>query len=79
MKLSVLAKKAKALPDFDYEWAGPEQFSDFNFKKATETPDGLRSYLDELRQKMATNSMALHHLTEAYRKMRDLMLEAEVE
>lgn len=79
MKLSALAKKAAALPELEYEWPGPEHFSDYNFAEATSTPEKLRAYVDDLRKKMAEYSMALHGLQEAYRQMRDLMLEAEVE
>lgn len=79
MKLSALAKKAKALPDLDFDWPGPEHFHDSNFEEATNTPEKLRAYIDRLRQQMAKYSMALHDLTEGYRAMRDLMLEAEVE
>lgn len=79
MKLAALAKKAKELPDIDFEWPGPEQFSDYNFAEATKTPELMREYVDGLRKKMAAYSMAMHDLVEAYRKMRDLMLEAEVE
>lgn len=79
MKLAELAKKAKVLPDLDFNWPGPEHFHNDNFDKATDTPEKLRAYVDLLRQQMAKYSMALHDLTEGYRKMRDLMLEAEVE
>jgi len=79
MKLAILAEKAKALPDFDFDWPGPEHFSDYNFAKETDSPEKLRAYLDKLRQQMAHYSLALHHLTRAYKQMRDLMLEAEVE
>lgn len=78
MKLSDLAKKASELPDLDFEWTGPEHFHDDSFARATDTPDKLRAYVDELRKKMATMSMAIHETVEAYRKMRDIMLEAEV-
>lgn len=79
MKLAELARKASKLPDIDFEWPGPEQFSDYNFQEATKTHDDLVKYVDGLRQKMASYSMALHDLAGAYRQMRDLMLEAEVE
>lgn len=79
MKLATLAKKAAALPDFDFDWPGPEQFSDYNFQQATKTHEDLVKYTDGLRQKMASYSMALHDLVKAYKQMRDLMLEAEVE
>lgn len=78
MKLSDLAKKAAALPNLDFEWPGPEHFSNYNFEEATNSPEKFRAYVDTLRQQMAKYSMALHELTEGYRKMRDLMLEAEV-
>lgn len=79
MKLAELAKKAAALPELNYQWPGPEHFSDYNFDEATKTPEKMHAYLNELRKKMASYSMALHELTEGYRKMRDLMLAAEVE
>jgi hypothetical protein len=78
MKLAELAKKAKALPDLDYKWPGPEHFSNYNFDAATSSPEKLREYINELRGSMAKMSMAIHDLTEGYKKMRDLMLEAEV-
>lgn len=79
MKLATLAKKAAKLPDLDFEWPGVEQFSDFNFAEATKTPELLREYVDGLRQKMAAYSMAMHDLVEAYRQLKDLMLEARVD
>jgi hypothetical protein len=59
MKLSTLAKKANALPDIEFEWPGLEHFSDYNFEEATKSPELLRTYVNGLRQKMATYSIAL--------------------
>lgn len=78
MKLADLAKKAAKLPDLDFEWPGPEHFSDYNFDEATNSPEKLRAYVNGLREAMAKYSFALKDLVDAYQKMRDLMLEAEV-
>lgn len=80
MKLSVLAKKAAALPDCEaFSWTGIEQYSDYNFDKATETHEDVVKYIDELRKRMASYAMALQELGEGYRQLRDLILEADVE
>lgn len=78
MKLAELAKMAKALPDLDYDWPGAEHFSDYNFDEATNSPEKLRAYVNQLRGSMAKMSHALADLTEGYKQMRDLMMEAEV-
>lgn len=78
MKLSELAKKANSLPELNFDWPGPEHFSDYNFAEATNSPEKQLEYLDKLRKQMAKYSSALHDLVEGYRKIRDLMLEAEV-
>lgn len=79
MKLSTLAEKAVRLPDLDFELLGPEHFSDYNFDKATNSPIKLKQYVNELRQNMAKYSLALHSLTSAYKGLRDVILEAEVD
>lgn len=78
MKLSELAKRAAALPDLEFDWAGPEQYSDYNFERATATPETQKLYLNELRRRLGEQSFALHKLANGYRQMRDLILEAEV-
>lgn len=78
MKLAELAKRAKKLPDLEFDWPGPEHFHQSNFDTATDSPEKLRAYVNELRGQMAKYSFALHELGEGYRQMRDLMLEAEV-
>ena len=80
MKLSTLARKAAELPDdVLFDWAGPEQFHDSVFEREITTLPEAIEYIDQLRQRMASYAMALHDLTKAYKQMRDLMLDAEVD
>ena len=78
MKLSDLAKKAAALPDLNFDWAGPEQWHDGVFaKEVTTLPEAIK-YIDALRKRMGEMSDGIFELRKAYEKMRDLMLDAEV-
>lgn len=80
MKLATLARKAAELPeDVLFDFTGPEHFHDDIFKREVKTLPQAIKYIDELRRRMAAYSIALHDLAMAYKQMRDLMLEAEVE
>lgn len=78
MKLSDLAKKANDLPYLNFEWGGAEHFHEEVFDREVRTLPEAIIYIRQLRERMASYSLILHELTEAYRKMRDVMLEAEV-
>lgn len=78
MNLAELAKKAAALPDLDFNWGGPEQWHPDVFKREVKTlPDAIK-YIEQLRQRMGEYALALHDLTEAYKQLRDVILEADV-
>jgi hypothetical protein len=79
MKLAVLAAKAARLPEIDFQWPGPEHFCQDVFDREVKTLPQAIEYIDDLRKSMAKYSMALHDLTTAYRTLRELMLEADVE
>lgn len=80
MKLSQLAERTRKLPDCDaFNWPGVEQFSPMNFDEATATHERMVSYVDELRKRVSAQSMALHDLADAYRQLRDVILEFEVD
>lgn len=86
MKLSELAAKAAALPERPrFEWPGPEQFHDGVFKAAVYKDDGspnfegLIEYTDQLRKRMVEYSHAMHDLCDAYDKLREVVLAADVE
>jgi hypothetical protein len=79
MKLDDLAKKANALPRLEWEWGGPEHWHSDVFDKNVESlPDAIE-YIKVLKDRMAAQSMILYQLFDAYRKMKDIMLEAEVD
>ena len=79
MKLSDLAKKAAALPSIHtFEWVGVEQYHDSVFKNEVKTLPELIQYTDALRKRMAEYAGALEQLCQAYGKLRDLILEAQV-
>ena len=78
MKLADLAKKAAALPEIDFTWAGPEQFHPDVFAREVKTLPEAIKYIGQLRDRMATYARVLHDLTEAYAKLKEIMLEAEV-
>ena len=79
MKLKTLAKKAASLPDLDFDWAGAEQFhSDVFDTNITDLPSVI-GYIRELKERMAKQSFMLHELAAAYMKLKDMILEAEIE
>jgi hypothetical protein len=79
MKLATLAKKAAALPaEISFSFAGPEQWHNDVFTREVKTLEDAIQYVNALRGRMAEYAMALQDLADAYKQMRDLMLEAEV-
>ena len=80
MKLTELANRAKALPDCRaFNWPGAEQFSDLNFDEATADLPKMRAYVKSLKDRMSAYSIGLSELGDAYRQLRDLILEFEVD
>jgi hypothetical protein len=72
--------KAAALPEcIAFEWPGVEHFHDDVFKREVRTLPQAIKCIDQLRQRMAEYSMALDDLGKAYRSMRFLLLELNVE
>lgn len=78
MKLADLAKKANALPAMDFNWAGHEHWHDDVFDREVQTLPQAITYIKALKERMGAYALALHSLTEAYEKMRDIMLEADI-
>lgn len=80
MKLAELAAMAAKLPDCEaFNWPGAEHFHKNNFKAETQTHEQLVAYVDQLRERMGSYSLALAELGNAYRQMRDLLLSFDVE
>jgi hypothetical protein len=79
MRLATLAQKARELPDLDFEWGGPEQWHDEVFDRCITTLPEAINYINDLRKRMAVQSHAISSLKDAYEKMKDIILEAEVE
>jgi hypothetical protein len=79
MKLSELAKKANRLPDIEFQWTGAEQWHDEVFRTNVSSLPQAIDYINELRKRMAIQSYAIASLMDAYKKMKDVLLEADVE
>jgi len=72
MKLKKLAEKAAKLPDLEFDWGGAENATE-------EVLDQGVIYLKALKDRISAQSYMLHDLVEAYRKIKDVILEADVE
>lgn len=79
MNLKTLAEKAANLPDLDFEWAGVEQFHPEVFDREITDMPSVIGYVRELKERIAKQSMILHDLSAAYMKLKDIILETEIE
>jgi len=79
MNLKTLAKKASNLPNLEFNWAGIEQWHPEVFsREITDLPSAIE-YIQKLKERVAAQSFILKDLADAYMKLKDIMLEAEIE
>jgi len=87
MKLRILAEKVARLPDFEFKWGGPEQFwvgeeygeQEGKFESETKDLVSMRNYVRSLKERMAEYAVVLSKLIKAYKELRDIILEADIE
>lgn len=78
MQLVELAKKAAKLPDLEFDWTGKEQWNEAVFDNKVETSEEIVKYIKALKGRVSEQSKMIHKLAEAYMKLKDIILEAEV-
>ena len=78
MKLTDLAKKASDLQYLKFDWPGKEQFTQEVFEREVKDLPSVIAYVDNLRKRVGEQSYALHEMAQAFNKLSDLILEAEV-
>ncbi len=79
MNLKTLAKKASRLPEIEFDFAGVERWHPEVFKKEVKDLKSVIRYIDNLRGRMEEQSDAIKSLAEAYEKLREIILEADIE
>lgn len=79
MQLKKLAEKAARLPSLEFDWAGGEQWnSDVFDREVIDLPSSI-AYIKKLKARVSAQSLMLHDLVNAYSKIKDVILEADVE
>lgn len=78
MNLKTLAKKAASLPNLDFDWKGIEQVHPEVFdREVIDLPSAIE-YMRKLKERVAKQSFILKDLADAYMKLKDIILEAEL-
>lgn len=78
MKLKTLAEMASRLPAPSFDWTGPEQYHETVFASQVKTLEDAIRYIAALKDRMAAQSRAISELADAYTKLRDVVLEADI-
>ena len=78
MKLIDLARMAKDLPVLNFDWAGVEQYHLEVFNLKTEDLASLREYVSKIKERVSEQSIIIHDLVDAYTKLKDIILECEI-
>ncbi len=79
MKLKTLAQKAAKLPDLEFDWTGEEQWHSTVYDREIVDLPSLIGYVKLLRNRMAEQSRILNEITDAYMKLKEIILEAEID
>ena len=78
MNLKQLAQMASDLPDLKFDYTGAEQFHPELFNRTVTDLPSVIEYVRQLKDRVATQSLMLKDLSDAYTKLRDIILEAEL-